>query len=513
MASRTNFEHELKLGARLDMDLPDLRPVIGGTTRLPEQRLSTAYFDTDDLRLWSMGITLRHRTGADAPELWILKVPRDGQGRGPQGAELTWRGDRHEIPPEVFRVIRGITRHREVSERLELFTVRQRLTLRNTHGEAWAELDDDVVTVCEGVRNGERFRQLEMQSALLPDEQLLTDVIRTLEGAGAKLEQDQKFATALGIQTEISPFRARPDSSIAEVVQAAIDDCLRRLLQHDYLLRLAPSAPSEHDVHQARVATRRLRSNLKTLRSTLDPIWVRHTRAELHWLGDVLGAIRDADVLLSRLTSLKKAVDDPDGTAAQELRSRLILQRADASKALALILEEERYISLLDRLHAAAERPPLMTDDSRPDKKQGFSSPEVPAKELLPSLVRSPSRKLRKRMRKASSRPSDQALHRARIAAKELRYAAELAVPVVGRPASRTADGAKRLQTVLGEHHDAVAAAQWLKDAARDLSRPANFAAGTLAADQRVRMRRAGKEWKSAWKKVDRKKRRRWLSR
>ena len=50
-------------------------------------------------------------------------------------------------------------------------------------------------------------------------------------------------------------------------------------------------------MHKARVATRRLRSDLRLLEGELDPVWTRFTRGELKWLGEVLGVVRDIDVL------------------------------------------------------------------------------------------------------------------------------------------------------------------------------------------------------------------------
>jgi inorganic triphosphatase YgiF len=56
------LERELKFSAAPALALPDLRNLVE-TTRLPQQHLDAAYFDTADLRLWRQGITLRHRVG------------------------------------------------------------------------------------------------------------------------------------------------------------------------------------------------------------------------------------------------------------------------------------------------------------------------------------------------------------------------------------------------------------------------------------------------------------------
>ena len=54
-------------------------------------------------------------------------------------------------------------------------------------------------------------------------------------------------------------------------------------------------------LHQMRVGTRRLRSDLRTFREAAGPRMGRTMRAELKWLGAALGDVRDLDVMLERL--------------------------------------------------------------------------------------------------------------------------------------------------------------------------------------------------------------------
>ena len=87
-------------------------------------------------------------------------------------------------------------------------------------------------------------------------------------------------------------------STPTDVVRAAIARSTARLLAHDPGVRLGDDP---EDVHQARVATRRMRSDLRTFRRVLDEDWDESMRDELKWLGGLLGAVRDTDVLLDRL--------------------------------------------------------------------------------------------------------------------------------------------------------------------------------------------------------------------
>ena len=70
-------------------------------------------------------------------------------------------------------------------------------------------------------------------------------------------------------------------------------------------------------------------------------------------------------------------------------------------------------------------------------------------------------KKLTKRLHTAGD--DVEALHRARKAGKRYRYATELALPVVGKKATKTIKTAKKLQELLGAHQDSVVSATFLR--------------------------------------------------
>ena len=82
MAPESGYlERETKLSATLGFELPDLHHAAGRTQWLAEEDLRSRYFDTPDPRLWSRGVTLRHRTGErSGPGTWTLKLP-EGEKR------------------------------------------------------------------------------------------------------------------------------------------------------------------------------------------------------------------------------------------------------------------------------------------------------------------------------------------------------------------------------------------------------------------------------------------------
>jgi transposase, IS6 family len=67
---------------------------------------------------------------------------------------------------------------------------------------------------------------------------------------------------------------------------------------------------------------------------------------------------------------------------------------------------------------------------------------------------------MRRARRAAAGQPTDAALHEARKAAKRARYAGEALAPAIGPKASRFTKQMKKIQSILGDHQDAVIARQ-----------------------------------------------------
>lgn len=491
----------MKLAADRRFSLPDLGDLVNRTVRLPEQRLLAVYFDTPDHRLWARRMTLRHRVeGNHGTGVWTLKTPRPNVGPTLDRTELEWSGSLDFIPDPVKEILLGIVRKAPLQKVTSLETIRRRLALQGGNQILLAEIDDDLVTIQGGPHDGDCFRQIEVEVDKADDD-LLENCLERLCEAGAWIDdRGPKLAYAMD-EDGPSGGHARslgPKSTVADVVRASLKDGLDRILDHEYLLRLHEQDPPPEAIHQARVAARRLRSDLQTLKVVLDPVWVRHTRDDLKWLGGELGLVRDVDVLGVHLElngSPKGGSQGMDG-----LRAQLEAQRETAAERVTDALQSERYLLLLDKLHAAVERPPILDSSGagrgvRPDQK---------ASKALPKVVKRPLKKLRKEVRGAGRQPTDRQLHLIRIAAKRLRYAAEGAEAVVGKEARRVAESAESLQTQLGNHHDAVIAEAWLRAQAKGASSKVAFSAGLLACEQIRRQQVYRKDWRGGWEKIDR---------
>lgn len=492
MTVETNLEREFKFDVDPDFDPPDLRPVVGRTERLPEQHLTTTYFDTADHRLWAQGITLRSRVedsgeaAAREQGKWTLKLPEGATGGdGLSRSELSWKGGPAAVPPEAEAVIAGLVRRAPLEPVVALSTERRRLLLHGGNG-AWAEIDDDLVTVESGRRKGMRFRQIELE--LLGDEAgEVAAVLKELRRAGADPGGAPKLALAAGLD-ELQGTE-EPDTSLAGAVRLIIERDLDRLLTWDYRLRIPAAAgdPASLDVeavHQSRVAARRLRSDVQTMGDLLDPVWSKHVVADLKWIGRILGRVRDLDVLEERLLAHHEPDDaEAVGELGALLRSERHLEAMEVHEALV----SPRYADMLERINAAVQAPPLI-----------HTEPDGSVQESIAALVKARRRSLESEIGDLGRHPDDAALHRVRIRAKRLRYAAEASEPFIGKGAARSAAAAKKLQSVLGNLVDATNGSRMLRELASHPSvTPAvAFAAGRIAGRDEGEAVRLRREWK-----------------
>jgi CHAD domain-containing protein len=501
LAMNVAVERETKLDADLDFTLPDLRQVVPRATVLQPQRLWSTYLDSGDLRLWAEGITLRHRRGEDeGPGVWTLKLPIRLEASRTVRSEHTWVGTQGSVPTEAREILVGVLRRQPLKVVAELECTRRRIALNDENGKLIGEIDDDTVTVHGGHQDGLRFHEVELETAAGDDR--VRRVLDRLVEAGARPGSGRpKLGRALGQTEGEDRPRGGRQSTVEDVLRRGIESSLCRLVDHDYRLRLDLSDPAPESIHQARVASRRLRSDLKTVGDVLDPVWLRHTRDDLQWLGSALGEVRDCDVLADYLAG-ERGQGSVDAEGLAVLVTVLRKERVEACRGVARVLGTDRYLTLLDRLHAAAANPPVV----EPSAAGGL------ARDVLPPLVATQWSKLRKAVHRAERRPTDRHLHKVRIRAKQLRYVSELLSPAIGKRARSTARAAKHLQTLLGHHQDAVVARQWLRRQAEAGPGIVGFAAGQLATGQQLGQLKARAGWMSRWQRLDRAKRRRWLT-
>jgi len=482
-------ERELKLAADARFRMPSIYGLGGATVRsAPPERNETTYYDTRDLRLARWGASLRHRPG----EGWTVKLPAERNAPFLVRPEIVFDGNGGVPPQAAIELLRGFVRDEELSPSVHMTTIRRRTGMHDSGGRLIGGVVDDAVSVLD---NGSptRFRELEVEIGDEMTPTLLDALVERLRQAGAGApDQTAKYIRALAPHAPLAPevpvSDLTRDATAGDVVQHAIALSVIRLIVHDPVVRIDADPEG---VHQTRVATRRLRSDLRTFRSLVEAGFASSLRDELGWLAAILGEVRDADVLLERLRTRATELQPEEQDDAGPVLTVLELERAAAYARLVETLASARYVTLLDTLVAAANAPALRKDA------------EAPAVDVVPALVRRPWHKLEKRATRLGNDPSDAELHEIRIRTKRLRYAAEAAAPVVGKPARSLARAAAGLQERLGDLNDAVVAAAWLDEVhKRAWDSGAERAAATMAALERAEAARERAIWRTAWEKV-----------
>ena len=464
---KATLEREIKLQPPEGFELAGL----DGERREPRLFDST-YYDTDDRRLAREGVTLRRRV-ENGVGAWQLKLPK-----GAARLELELEGD-ETIPARAVALLVGLTRGRPLVPVAFLRTRRETLAVHR-NGSVLAEVVLDGVSVLEGERVAGAFEELEIELFEGTDDDLRR-LERLLRGAGATdAPSSTKLARVLGVEP---PRRTKlgPDASPGDALRAALRDQLAEVLAHDPGTRLGTD---EEDLHQLRVATRRLRAFLRASRSFVDEEWAEELRAELGWLGAELGRVRDLDVLIEHLREESASLEREEVKAFRPVLAALGRERGRQRRTLVRGLESDRYLALLDRLETAD--PPIRE-----------------ATITLEAIWRREFRRLRRAVKELGPAPVDDALHDVRIHAKRARYAAELARPALGKRAVPFLEAAKELQDVLGTHQDAVVAEQVLRE--RVAAQPAaGVAVGRLIERERERRVEMRRTYRAAWKQLDR---------
>ncbi|MDX1893301.1 CYTH and CHAD domain-containing protein [Mycolicibacterium sp. 050158] len=418
--------------------------------RSPVQHLDAVYYDTPDHDLAAQRVTLRRRTGGpDAG--WHLKLPAGPDARTEVRLPLGDDGAPDDTVPEELRdVVLAIVRDRPLRPVARISTSRTVDMLYGPDGNALAEFCDDTVqAAAEGDDEPQQWREweLELTEDGGGDDALLDRLANRLFDAGAEpAGHGSKLAKVLGTTP------AEPVARAADPVHRAVAEQIQELLRWDRAVR----ADVWDSVHQMRVTTRKIRSLLRASEDSFgiaDDSWLLE---ELKELAGILGVARDAEVLAEKY---EKALDGlPDELVRGPVRERLVegaKRRYHSGWKRSLVaMRSERYFRLLDGLdELVAVAPPQAEPGAEPE----------------PLTVDAAYQGVRKAAKKAaaaaadetvSAEHADEALHKIRKRAKQLRYTASALSD------EKAASAAKTIQTLLGDHQDSVVSRTHLSEEA-----------------------------------------------
>ena len=376
-----------------------------------------------------------------------VKVPH-----GTSRTELQSGSRSKSVPRPLAEAAKGLLAGDSVAAVATVVTTRKTYRIVDGDGRLVMEIADDAVrsVPADGELPVRRWRQVEVELGPAGTEKSLKKSGKLSRAAGADSSPSRNsFIRASGppVSSDQDGYGAG-SGSVGELVGGYLAEHCGVLASNDVALLSA----EVNVVHRTRVAARRLRSTLRVFGDVFDEAAAGELNEELLWYADLLGQVRDRDVLSSRLADLVAALpsEQVHGQIENEIRSTLAHERESAYQRLRDGMHTERYQRLIRLLRSWRTAPPF-TDAANSDRAEVLT------------YVTQAKRQADKRLRKAGD--SVERLHRARKSMKRLRYAAELAEPVDSTLAD-IVQNAEHLQTVLGNHQDAIVAADFFTTAA-----------------------------------------------
>ena len=369
--------------------------------------LVDTYLDTSDLRISRAQRSLRLRRVGRETEI-TLKTHAPAVAGVRSREEITERVSVPDVAAlgtdgEVGWRVRALIGRRQLTELFEVRTRRQVFLLQ--HGALPAGevvLDRTVIGIGPRLEPA-RLRRVEVEVADATNPEIAAFVERLRQECGLQLATHTKFEAgflARGLEVPLARDLGSTSfdlhSSTGELAFAVLRGHFVEMLAHESGTRLGED-PEE--LHGMRVATRRLRAVLGIFEPAL-PVRASRFRADLRWLGQVLGAVRDLDVGIGQLREgTDEGVGGEDAGALDALIVVLESRRSDARAVLLEALDSRRYDRLVDGFAAFLAHGPL--------RRSAAST--APATATVPAIAIERYRKVRKQGRRldASSEPGE----------------------------------------------------------------------------------------------------------
>jgi|GEM_PF-2272459 len=315
---------------------------------------------------------------------------------------------------------------------------------------------------------------------------LVAALARLQAGVGSEVAPGPRgILDAFGIETgppAVRPPVCRKGDPVGKAVVSILE------FNFEVFLAQIPGARVGLDVeyvHNMRVAIRRMRAALRMFSKAFIKEPRARLNAELRWMANVLGGVRDLDVYIESVPQYLSYIDgDVDDYAP--FIDQLETRRRAAREALFSALDGWRFGEFKSRVETFIASPPL-------------SLVEMALEDVAAAGLGSFAANV---LKGASKVKTEEDLHALRIAFKRLRYAVEFLGGVSPKRMARVSKIASRYQDILGRFNDAVWACQRVRQAVCEKRRPALqvFLLGYLLACQRLAAIDARVEFLRRWK-------------
>jgi CHAD domain-containing protein len=204
------------------------------------------------------------------------------------------------------------------------------------------------------------------------------------------------------------------------------------------------------DVHQMRVATRRIRASLQVVEGVYDHEQIRRYRRGLRRVARSLGAVRDSDVFLEHVVAYRDTLPADARDQLEPLIAAVRAERAQARERLLSDLDAKGYKKLKQAFALFLTTPGMgatAVDSGLTPRVRDFAGSAIWRRYELWRAYET-----------ILAAASDETLHQARIAGKHLRYTLEFFADALGPHVDQVLSPLVELQECLGALQDVVTA-------------------------------------------------------
>jgi inorganic triphosphatase YgiF len=428
-----------------------------------QERLTSTYYDTPDSALERRGLTLRVREQGGH----FLQTVKEGDlASGDLLSRGEWEDAVAESRPDPDAAQSGQRLPKGVAGNLRPIFVtevtRTIFAIEPLPGTAIEAAVDEGEIRALDAHKAEPISEIELELKGGDASALYDLAAQLLEVAPLRIETRSKSERGYHLVEDgdapavhAEPVILDSDMTVEAALQKIGRSCLAQLLRNEPAVLSA----QPEGVHQMRVAIRRLRSAISSLKKILPQEDFRWITEELRWLGGTLGPARNLDVFAAELVPAAR-IGLPDEPGWEELAAALDRLRVAAYNQIREAILSRRYTAGMLRLlrwfegcgwrrYSTSDEPHAMTS---------------PIGEIAPGVLDRRRRKVRQRGREFGSLAPPER-HKLRIAVKKLRYTVELFGGLFDKDGlERFVERLKRLQSDLGYANDVRVAHEFVTE-------------------------------------------------
>lgn len=432
------------------------------------RRITDHYLDTPDWMILAAGYACRVREGEVEKVLTLKSFGHvDGAVRQREEYEVPldpdtpvcdtsrWPAGPGKTLVEKAAADKALEIHLTLQQTRHIYPLlnKDRLVAELSLDEVRFEDNDPILELEVELPSTGILAELEQIARVLEDEWNLTPALLSKLERGLQKRQKSKqgpLSETEQKRTKIKYPDIRLDDPMSKAGRKTLRLHFERMLAHKAGTRLGEDIEELHDM---RVATRRMRAAFRLFGPYFDPKSIRPYLKGLRQTGRALGPVRDLDVFEEKaqqyLATLTGQADALDG-----LLTVWQIERVSAREQMLTFLDSRRYsrfVKRFDRFLSTEGAGALPAAEGIPDQVQT----------IAPQLINTRYEAVRAYEPLLDS-ASIELLHALRIDFKQLRYALEFFVPVLGGESKKVIAEIKRMQDHLGDLNDADVAIRLL---------------------------------------------------